>query len=319
MVPPKQKGKNKGKLNTDSKPVNGGSGRTPGSAEAFPHTEVMIIPEKGSPQEGKKCRDSLTITHQIQASLRMTKSPLTLLSGCWSLLANFMLTFAGSVPYMDVLEEVQTLRQPFPGSTLVPSSGLSKVTFNRVPTRDPETVGVYSEQQLLSKVLHNLACSELHYIMQPHWLCPPHSLVGQFSSISFAFLDPNGGITQTLMRSHLAMFGKAITPKTWQARPPILQCPCCHKLGDQGLHCLLPKDALCCHICRGNHQAADHTQKCSKAANHPTQDTCNCPLMCIICKESRHTARDLACPTQAAFKTPAHNVTNSTATNLPCS
>jgi hypothetical protein len=281
--------------------------------------EVTIIPGKGSPQEGEKCRDPLTITHQIQASLRMTKSPLAILSGCWSLSANFVLTFAGSVPYIDMLEEAQMLRQLFPGSTLVPSSGLSKVMFNRVPTRDPETAGVYAEQQLLSEVLRNLACLELHYIMQPHWLRPPHSLVGQFSSISFTFLDPDGSITRTLMRSHLAMFGKAITPKRWQARPPILQCPCCHKLGHQGLHCPLPKDALCCHICGGNHWAADHTQKCSKAANHPTQDMCNCPLMCITCKEPGHTARDLVCPAQAAFKTPAHNVTNNTTANLPCS
>jgi hypothetical protein len=63
------------------------------------------------------------------------------------------------------------------------------------------------------------------------------------------------------------MFRKAITPKRWQARPSILQCPHCHKLGHQGLCYPLPKDALCCHICGGNHWAADHTQKCSKAGS----------------------------------------------------
>jgi hypothetical protein len=249
--------------------------------------------------------------------LRTGKSSLLLLSGCWSTALNFVLTFANSVPYSDILKEAQTLRQPFPGATLVPSSGLSKVTFNGVPTTDPATKEVFSGQQLLSEVRCNPICSDLHFILQPRWLRLAQSLTGPFSSISFAFLDPDGTITQAMMQSHLAMFRKAITLKKWQARPPILQCARYHQLGHQGPRCLLSKDALCCHLCGGNHRTSEHPLKCSKASSHHTQGTCDCPISCLIYKKPGHSARDLSCPTREAYKTPAHNATNPAASN-PC-
>jgi hypothetical protein len=225
---------------------------------------------------------------QMWASLRVAKSPLILLSGRWSSSANFMLTFIGTIPYVDILKESQILTQAFPRALLVPSTGLSKVTFNGVPTRDPDMTKFYTDQQLLSEVLHNPICTKLHFILQPCWLRPTQPSTGPLSSFSFTFLDPDGSITQAMARSHLAMFGKAITFKKWQVRPPILQCSHCHKLGHQGLHCQLPKDAWCCYLCGGNHCAGKHPQKCKRVSNHSTPDACDCPLECITCKEPGH-------------------------------
>jgi hypothetical protein len=180
---------------------------------------------------------------------------------------------------------------------LVPSSGLSKVTFNGVPTTDLATKEVFLEQQLLSKVKCNLICLDLHFILQLCWLCPAQSLTSPFSSISFAFLDPDGTITQVMVQSHLVMFGKAITLKKWQARLPILQCTYCHQLGHQGPCCLLSEDALCCHLCGGNHCTLEHPLKCSKASSHHTPGMCDCPISCLICKKHSHSIRDLSCPT----------------------
>jgi hypothetical protein len=137
---------------------------------------------------------------------------------------NFVLTFAGLIPFVNIQSEAQTLAQPFPGSTLIPTVSLSKVTFNGILVIDLDTNKPYSDQQLISEILHNPICSDLHFLLQPHWLHPTPSLTGPFSSLSFAFLDPNGSTTQIMAQSHLAMFKKAITFKKWQDRPLIIQC-----------------------------------------------------------------------------------------------
>jgi hypothetical protein len=241
------------------------------------------------------------------ASLRAAKSPLLLLSGCWSAATNFVLTFAGLIPFMAIQKEAKTLTQPFPDVTLVPSKGLSKVTFNRVPTKDMQVNDFFNDQQLLCEVRCNPICVDLQFILLPWWLHPTQLETGPFSSLSFAFLDPNGSITLIMSKSHLAMFGKVITFKRWLVRPPMLQCPHCHKLGHQGAHCTLPKDALCCHLCGRNHQVAEHPLKCKHAKNHSTPGKCDCQVACIICKEAGHSARDLVCPAWNTYKVLAFN------------
>jgi hypothetical protein len=210
--------------------------------------------QRKDPQVGEEgCHDPLMVTQQIRASLRASKSPLILLSGCWSTASKFVLTFAGLITFSDILKETEMLTQPFPGATLVPSTGLSKVSFNRVPTRDPDANKCFTAQQLLSKVKWNPLCTDLQFMLQPCWMQPTQPEMGPFSSISFAFLDPDSSIMQAMSRSHLAMFGKAITFKKWLVRPPLLQCPHCHKLGHPGSCCQLSKDVLCYHLCSRNH------------------------------------------------------------------
>jgi hypothetical protein len=69
---------------------------------------------------------------------------------------------------------------------------------NGVPTRDPESNDFFTADQLLSEVRRNLICSDLHIILQPRWLRPQQSIFSANSSISFAFLDPAGSITQAM-------------------------------------------------------------------------------------------------------------------------
>jgi hypothetical protein len=129
------------------------------------HSEVTIIPRKEVQPRKEGCRDPLVIMQQMCMSLRATKSQLTLLSGQWSTFSNFVLTFVGSIPFTDILKEAQALTQPFPGATLVPSAGLSKVTFNGVSTRDLDMNEFFTEQQLLSEVIYNPICTDLYFIL----------------------------------------------------------------------------------------------------------------------------------------------------------
>jgi len=58
----------------------------------------------------------------------------------------------------------------------------------------------------------------------PAWVRRPEDITGDTSSISFAFIDRDGSITQTMKKAHLAMFGKPITFAKWVSRPPLTQC-----------------------------------------------------------------------------------------------
>jgi hypothetical protein len=186
---------------------------------------------------------------QICVGLKATGSDLVLLSGWWAVSSpNFVLMFVGIIPFNTIQGEQAALLQAFLEGHLIPSLGISKVTFNGVPTRDPKTESLFTDDKLLSEVKRNLIYADLHIFLQPHWIHPPQLVTGPHSSISFAFFDPNGKITQDLAQLHL---GKEITFKKWLVRPPLVQCGRCHKLGHQGPRCTLPKEALCCYICRG--------------------------------------------------------------------
>jgi hypothetical protein len=222
------------------------------------------------------------------------------------------ITFAGSVPFQDLLEASATLTQPFPGAILTPCSGWSRVTFNGVPALDPETGLIYSDACLLEEMRRNPLCANLHFVLLPRWVRPPDRISGMHSSFSFAFLDPDGSTTRTMARTHLAMFGKAITFKKWRPRPALMQCLRCHKFGHLPPRCPLPKDAIRCHLCGGNHRTVEHATKCAAAPGHAVPGTCDCPTKCINCGQEGHSARDTICPTRKSYKTPAHDTVEST-------
>jgi hypothetical protein len=114
------------------------------------HTELTVQLPATDPTNATPRCDLVMITRQICAGLRSSGLSLILLSGRWAAAAvNFVLTFAGSVPFNDLLREQAVLLQAFPEGHLILLSGLLKVTFNRVPTKDPETEMTFLEGKLL--------------------------------------------------------------------------------------------------------------------------------------------------------------------------
>jgi hypothetical protein len=108
-VPPNGKPLGKGKNMKITKPSGTTTSTGPGPTNVPFHLEVTIIPQKVT-QTGKEgCRDPLVITQQMHASLRAVGSLLTLLSGWWFTSSNFILTFAGSIPFADISREAQML------------------------------------------------------------------------------------------------------------------------------------------------------------------------------------------------------------------
>jgi hypothetical protein len=223
-----------------------------------------------------------------------------------------MFTFAGNVPYQDLLTVSDHLVQPFPRSRLVPISGWSWVTFNGILAFNPESEEVYTSDHLLEEVKCNPLCSDLHFLLPPRWMRPSAHISGRHSSFSFAFLDPDDNISHAMSQTHLAMFGKVITFRKWRPRPPLMQCGWCHKFSHLPPWCPLPKEAVRCPICGGNHRKVEHAARCVNAANHAGLGTCNCPIKCINCGKDGHSARDVTCEARIPFKTLAQNIIEAT-------
>ena len=102
------------------------------------------------------------ITCQICMGLRSSGSLLVLLLGWWALASqNFILTFTGMVPFDTIQRDQAMLVQAFPSGQMIPSLGLSKVTFNGVPTIDLETRAIFTAKKLLSEVRCNPICTDL--------------------------------------------------------------------------------------------------------------------------------------------------------------
>jgi hypothetical protein len=156
------KGKGKGKQVTPEKP-------SPTKPQANPttfHMDVTVQTVLSTFREPQW--DLSEITHQVCMGLKAAKLPLTLLSGHWASYSNnFVFTFAGMVPFKDLLDVSDHLTQPFPSSCLVPMSGWSQVTFNGVPAFNPKSNEVYSSDHLLNEIKCNPLCSNLHFILHP--------------------------------------------------------------------------------------------------------------------------------------------------------
>ena len=169
--------------------------------------------------------DASLICRRVVAALRAAKSDLPLLSGRWATHThNYVYTFAGNIPFTKITQIAHILLQPFPNGVLAPCAGWSRVIFHGTPVSDPDSDAMYTNEQLLEEVVRNPICAKLHFVLTPAWVRRPEHITSDTSSISFAFIDKDGTITQTMKKAHLAMFGKPVTFAKWVSRPPLTQC-----------------------------------------------------------------------------------------------
>jgi hypothetical protein len=119
-----------------------------------------------------------------------------------------------------------------------------------------------------------------------------------YSSLMFAYSDPDGSIMKQLLNNKQALFGKQVQIERWVDKPLLLQCGKCHTLGhvSSSKACRLPSDAVRCYICGKGHLADAHDRECARARQHKVAGVCDCNPQCITCNKVGHHARDTACP-----------------------
>src|SRR5579863_7600903 len=126
------------------------------------------------------------------------------------------------------------------------------------------------------------------------------------SSIVVAFLNVDGSITKSIIKSPPYMFGERTYAKLYTALPLIRQCSRCDSLCHNIDHCCRPATAIICPFCGGHHKAEQHAVCCPHKAKHEVTRCCNCAPTCINCRYAKrpcasHVTTDLNCPLRKQF------------------
>ena len=273
-------------------------------------TEVTVIRSGGHPdqlwEENLRTRAADAIIRQVKLTIgKAVNKPIPLKAGRWSAhprsKGNFVYSFDGNVPFDLITTYKHHLLAPFRGTGyLSPSMGWTQLLAHGVPVWDEEDPR--GPEVLLAEVKSIPSLKKTHIAMTPRWLKPSDRILTDYSTITFAISDPDGSITDKLLTSRSALFGKEVIIQKWVDKPALVQCSHCHALGHikTSKACPLGKDSVRCYRCGGSHHADNHDKTCLK--KHTVAGLCDCPLACLNCSNIGHNCRDPRCPARDLFR-----------------
>ena len=222
--------------------------------------------------ETKQCiraRAPDAIIHKVCMNMKnVDEKPIPLRVGRWSInlksKGNFVFSFDSNIPFNCIMSYEHILLRPFQGAgQLCPSLGWTCLLIHGVPFTDNDNIP-FSLEALLKEVCTLPGLKRVHFAMAPHWLKPLEHINPPYTSIMFAFSDPDSTVINTLLQGRVALFGKEVTIKKWIDKPPLVQCSHCHVLGHSKTSkaCPLSRSSVKCYICGGAHKSEEHDQKC---------------------------------------------------------
>ena len=272
-----------------------------------------------------RTHDAPAVVRSLQRALRQqfptgTKVPVDLIGGRWGAQSssNFVLIFNGSPGNVAVMQCRQVFHDFFGADcTIVPQQGYSRVLLRLVPLCRSESGSLPPPDALLGELRRNFLFRDLTMFCAPRWLKadPPETAV--HGSVVVTFLDEDGSLTKTIIRSPVFMFGGSARACKFNSLPLLAQCERCWRLGHATRRCPKPKTLVVCSICGGAHKAADHQFKCRDVKKHSTLK-CDCPRSCLNCKRESpttadgHLSTDHTCPLRAKYRAPLTRTGDST-------
>ena len=267
-------------------------------------TEITVVHNGGisnKEEENTFCRcNPASIIEAAQCALNArSKFPPTILKGRWSSKAekngNFVYTAAGDIP-PSMLPSLSTfLCKPFLGTAiLVPASGWTWAQLRCVPIGDYETGMIYDNDALFAALVANPCFKEVSLPVSPGWLGNPANFTNDTASVSFAYVKKDKDTTKCAMHEGVCMFGHQVQFIHCGDAPTIKQCSRCHSLSHFAGQCKLPEGQVRCVHCGGNHEMKDHDHDCDRPHKIPLG--CDCPVVCLLCKQQGHHARSRNCP-----------------------
>ena len=245
------------------------------------------------------------IACKVQAAVEnVVHKPICIIAGQWSVSSkskgNFIYTLAGEVPFAIIQMYERLLVPPFLGTTqLCPSLGWTRLLAHSIPTMAEDIRG---PEALLKEIQSLPGLANVYFALQPNWVRPVERLQGPYSSISFAFSDPDGTISSKLLTGKHGLFSKEARIEKWLDKPPLVQCSRCHALGHTAnLHqCPIPKGDFRCAKCGGAHTTDSHARLCRGC--HAIAGVYNCKLPCLNCSSSNHDCKSHKCPAWDNFR-----------------
>ncbi|KAN0138734.1 hypothetical protein V8E53_003722 [Lactarius tabidus] len=283
-------------------------------------TEVTVIRFGGLEDEEEerkfRARNPIQIVQSVQRDLaRRSKNPPAVLSGRWSqsvgLTGNFVYTLGGVIPPCDIMALKPILCAPFSGRTeVVPTKGWTWIQLCQVPTEDDEHC-IWGLDDLLGAFRQNPCFQDTLICVQPHWQGNPLTSDKAFSTVLVAIIDDDNSACQAALTHGVCMFRAQVKFLRCGDNPTLQQCRRCHQLGhySNSPRCKLPKGAVKCYRCGGNHDGRDHDYECN-ACTHKVVGKCDCALKCLLCKKVGHNARSRSCLKRGDFQPPRLPDTN---------
>ena len=266
-------------------------------------TEVTVIRNGGITNREEELafrrRNPSSIVEAAQRALNArSKFPPTILKGRWSSKVekngNFIYTIAGDISPSTLPILSPFLCEPFPGdAVLVPASGWTWAQLRRVPIGDRDTGMIYDNDALYNALVANPCFKDVPLPVSPGWLGNPMNFTNDVASVSFAYVEKDKMITKRALREGVCMFGHQVQFIHCGDAPSVKQCSRCHSLAHFAGQCKLPEGTVRCARCGDNHEMKDHDHSCSRPHRIPLG--CDCPVVCLLCKQPGHHARSRNC------------------------
>ena len=276
-------------------------------------TEVTVVRFGGTilsaNEQAVRKRRPDAIIREVKANMsRAVARPLPITMGRWSSGArskgNFVFTMQGHIDFRFIQAFESFLTNPFPGGgQLCPNQGWTKLLAHGVPVMDNDNE-VFGPDDLQREVRTMQGLKHVYFSATPRWIKPVEKMTSCYTSLTFAFSDPDGTITRGLLENKQALFGKQVQIERWVDKPLLVQCGRCHTLGHAASSkaCRLPRDSVRCHICGKGHKSEAHNRECPRAKLHKQAGTCDCRLQCLTCNKIGHHARDRSCPAREGYR-----------------
>ena len=285
-------------------------------------TEITVVRNGGisnkEEEHAFRRRNPSSIVEAAQWVLNArSKFPPTILKGRWSTKVekngNFIYTVAGDVSPSVLSILSPFLCEPFPSKAiLIPASGWTWAQLCRVPIANPISGVIYDNDALYAALVTNPCFTDVPLPVLPGWLSNPANFSNPLASISFAYVEKDKGITRRAMREGVCMFGHQVQFIHCGDAPTVKQCSRCHSLSHFAGQCKLPEGTVKCTHCGDNHEMRDHDHSCARLHRIPLG--CDCPVVCLLCKQPGHHARSRSCPLcqdyVAAIATSSHSERN---------
>ena len=216
---------------------------------------------------------------------------------------NYIFTFNGQVTPEHIHQVETYLLRPFPDGELVINHGWSRIMLKMVPVYNAidSPHGPIALEEEVRQAIPALA--KKPFAQAPKWLLGPTRIQGQYSSVTFAFSDPDRSITKGILAKPVPMFGREVRAVEFIDRPPLVICGRCHLLGHQtgSQVCKVKPDQVRCAHCGGAHKTEEHAVNCKKARTHRIAGICDCNPFCLNCKGNGHISTDPTCPRRKDF------------------
>ena len=298
-------------VSTMAKPGNGCPAPKPNNA-LLAITEVTVLHTGGhfDPITEQGIQARVPNANVCEVKLKMAKIVAHLIplrAGRWSISlaskGNFVHSFNSHIPFNVILSYEHVLLSPFWGSgQLCPSLGWMQLLVHSVPTSQEDNNLVFGPDALLAEVRTLPSLKQAFFAMPPKWLKPVDQISSPYSSVMFTISDPDGSVTNTLLKGRTALFGKEVQIQRWVNKPLLVQCSRCHMLGHNRSSrvCPLEGDSMKCYICGGAHKSDEHDLCCPH--KHTIVGICNCSTYkCLNCHKLGHHCCKNCCPAHALF------------------